>query len=279
VTKRALVVGTNYPGTNFQLAGCVNDAKDWESAFMARGFDAIVTLLDKEASKANILSDLSDALNVLESGDLLVFTFSGHGTWRPGGADEPRDECICPNDLRTAGVIADDDLFELFLGRKRGVRIFMVADSCYSGTINRLFGPLTGDGRRQRFLPPENWMDTSELSGLTAKLDATYRGEQTSRSFGTGALVAAGCSPTQVCYDASFDGRPNGAFTYVALKALNELPAVFVDVSGKEIAPNYRAWMRAIRVYLPSVDFDQRPQLDGSSYQKGWSVLEDSKED
>jgi hypothetical protein len=269
VTKRALVVGTNYPGTNFQLAGCVNDANDWEIALMARGFDTIDTLLDNEASKANIIGGLKNFLDQSESGDILVFTFSGHGTWRPGGADEPRDECICPNDLKQAGVIADDDLFELFLGRKRGVRIFMVADSCYSGTLNRLFGPLADDGRRVRFLPPENWMPTSELGGLTTKLDATYRGELASRSLGTGALVAAGCSPTQVCYDASFDGRANGAFTYVALKALAELPNTEV---------NYRAWMRVIRKYLPSVDFDQRPQLDGSSYQKGWPVLDDSKE-
>jgi uncharacterized caspase-like protein len=269
MTKRALVVGTNYPGTSFQLAGCVNDAKDWEAAFMARGFDAIVTLLDKEASKANILADLSDALGVLESGDLLVFTFSGHGTWRPGGADEPRDECICPNDLKQAGVIADDDLFELFTTRKRGVRVVMVADSCYSGTINRLVSPLADDGRRVRFLSPAEWMAPAELSGLTAKLDTTYRGELSARSLGTGALVAAGCGPTQVCYDASFNNRPNGAFTYVALKALGELPNVEV---------NYRAWMRAIRTYLPSVDFDQKPQLDGSSYQKGWTILDDSKE-
>jgi hypothetical protein len=277
MTKRALVVGTNYPGTNFQLAGCVNDAVDWSKALEARNFD-VSYLLDQAATKNNILASLGQLLDESESGDILVFTFSGHGTWRPGGANEPRDECICPNDLRTAGVIADDDLFELFLGRKRGVRIIMVADSCYSGTLNRLFGPLADDGRRVRFLPPETWMGASELGGLTTKLGATYRGELASRSLGTGALVLAGCGPTQVCYDASFDGRPNGAFTYVALKALNELPAVFVDVKGREVGPSYSAWMRAIRVYLPSVDFDQRPQVDGSSYQKSWPVLDDSKE-
>ena len=33
MANRALCVGINdYPGTNMDLAGCVNDAKDWQAA-------------------------------------------------------------------------------------------------------------------------------------------------------------------------------------------------------------------------------------------------------
>src|SRR5215216_4231755 len=120
--KRAVVVGTNYPGTSFSLSGCVNDAQDWNAAFAHRGFGEQAVLLDRDATKNNILTVLEAFLDRSRSGDLVVFTFSGHGTWRPGGLDEPRDECICPNDVQSAGVIADDDLFNLFTHRHRGVR-------------------------------------------------------------------------------------------------------------------------------------------------------------
>jgi hypothetical protein len=50
-----------------------------------------------------------------------------------------------------------------------------------------------------------------------------------------------------------------------ALTALDGLPAVV----------NYRGWMTGIRELLPSQDFpDQHPQLDGSRWQKGWTILQ-----
>ena len=38
MTKFALCIGINdYPGTDSDLAGCVNDANDWAAAFAKRG--------------------------------------------------------------------------------------------------------------------------------------------------------------------------------------------------------------------------------------------------
>jgi hypothetical protein len=266
MTKRALVVGTNYPGTNFSLAGCVNDGLDWSHMLAARGF-VVDTLFDQQASRDAIVDNLQELLSISEFGDILVFTFSGHGTYVPGGQDEPRDEAICPNDIREAGVITDDQLFGLFSERRRGVRAVMVADSCYSGTLNRLAPALAPEATRLvRFLPPAAWMgDQQVLDHPRWTRAAASVGRVTLRS---GALVLAGCGEQQVCYDAWFDGRANGAFSYAALKALVEL--------GDD--PDYRAWMRQIRRYLPSVDFDQRPQLDGLAYQKDWPVLDDGEE-
>lgn len=268
MTKRALVVGINdYPGTGNDLYGCVNDANDWADVLQGRSFE-VTKLLDAAATRQNILDELGESLDRSRSGDILFFQYSGHGTWVPGqGGDEPRDEAICPYDLRTNGVITDDEFFSLFSQRHRGVRVVMVADSCYSGTLNRLAGPLSDQPRFVKFLPPEAWMGTPAASSDPQWTRAATTSP--ARTLRSGALVLAGCSDKQVCYDASFDNRPNGAFTYVALKALAELPAD---------APNYRAWMRTIRRYLPSRDFDQRPQLDGLSYQKDWALLEDGEE-
>ncbi|MDW8319656.1 MAG: caspase family protein, partial [Anaerolineae bacterium] len=59
-----------------------------------------------------------------------------------------------------------------------------------------------------------------------------------------------------------FNGRPNGAFTYYALKTLRERkPAT------------YEAWLRAIREYLPSSRLPQTPQLFGSGTMRRLKVF------
>ena len=77
------------------------------------------------------------------------------------------------------------------------------------------------------------------------------------------ALLLSGCQDLEYSYDAHFDGRPNGAFTYVALKTLRELPA----------GATYREWSAAVARSLPSQDYPQTPGLDGSSTQRRWTVL------
>ncbi|MCG6536451.1 MAG: hypothetical protein L7F78_17525, partial [Syntrophales bacterium LBB04] len=51
-------------------------------------------------------------------------------------------------------------------------------------------------------------------------------------------------------YDAYFEGRPNGAFSFVALRALESLP------------PNatYSDWFKKIRGMLPSRQYPQTPK-------------------
>jgi metacaspase-1 len=77
------------------------------------------------------------------------------------------------------------------------------------------------------------------------------------------ALLMSGCQDLEYSYDAHFDDRPNGAFTYVALAALRELPA----------GATYRDWTAAIAEQLPSQDYPQTPGLDGSSSQRKWPVF------
>ena len=56
---------------------------------------------------------------------------------------------------------------------------------------------------------------------------------------------------------------PNGAFTFVALRALKSLPA----------AATYSDWYKAIRKLLPSQQYPQTPNLYGSTSMKRWKVL------
>jgi hypothetical protein len=282
VTKRALCIGINYVGTSAQLAGCVNDAQDWAAVLKARGFE-VETLLEREATRANYLERM-EAL-IAESGpdDLAVGTSSTHGSWQPdrsGDELDRRDEVICPVDYARAGMISDDDLYRVFTSGHRWARVVFISDSCHSGSVNRLAGPLTTPGdavvqaltdraagsgvqfeavppRRAKFLPPAAWMPDDQVDIARRVELVPSRGRPRAS-----ALLLAACSDVEVAYDAWFDGKANGAFTYAALAALKENP------------PTYRDWQRGIRSRLPSVDYQQTPQLTGGSGQRRWLALE-----
>ena len=65
-------------------------------------------------------------------------------------------------------------------------------------------------------------------------------------------------------HDAYFPGRPNGAFTFVVLRALATLTK----------GATYRDWHAAIRKSLPSRQYPQTPTLCGSASMKGWKVFQ-----
>jgi len=271
MTRRALCIGINdYPGTDSDLAGCVNDASDWAAALRQRGFE-VTTLLDRKATGATIRQGVRELLARSRAGDLALVQYSGHGSFVPDeDGDEPdgTDECLCPHDVKKKGPITDDELFELLSARPAGVKVVMISDSCHSGTVAR-FAPIrtppTTAGpdaprRTVRFLPPGAFLSRREAARLGARR-AARRASPPGRY---ACLLLAGCQDTEYSYDAYFKGRPNGAFSFVALRALAALKR----------GATYRDWYQAIRRALPSRQYPQTPNLYGSSSMKGWKVLQ-----
>jgi len=269
-TRAALCIGINdYPGTSSDLAGCVNDARDWAAALAGRGF-AVSTLLDRKATGAAIRTSIRGLLSRARKGDTVLIQFSGHGSFVPDeDGDEPdgTDECLCPYDVVGKGPITDDELYELYSDRLPGVKVVMIADSCHSGTVAR-FAPITTPPatteahpprRTVRFLPPGNFLSKRAAD----RLGTNRRVRSTSAPGRNGALLLAGCQDTEYSYDAYFQGRPNGAFTFVALRALE----------GLAKTATYRDWYKAIRAVLPSQQYPQTPNLYGSSSMKAWRHL------
>ena len=73
----------------------------------------------------------------------------------------------------------------------------------------------------------------------------------------------AGCQDVEYSYDAYFQGRPNGAFSFVAIGALKKLSA----------GATYSDWFKEIRKGLPSRQYPQSPNLYGTAGMKKWKVL------
>jgi len=262
--KRALCIGiNNYPGTGSDLSGCVNDANDWKAELQKRGYD-VVTVLDAAATRDNIVAQLKTLLQGASDGDSLVVTYSGHGSWLPdadGDESDGRDEMLCPYDINRQHYLTDDVLASIFAQKPQGARLFFVSDSCHSGTVTRFApDPLGGDDaayRRARLLPPEQFVtDENVLRNIRRLSEARSSSRQKYP-----ALLLAGCKDVEVSYDASFNGRPNGALTRVALDALKSNPS------------SYLKWYELIRKKLPSPSYPQTPQLYGKKADKNGSLF------
>ncbi|MBD3299225.1 MAG: caspase family protein [candidate division Zixibacteria bacterium] len=269
--KLALCIGINdYPGTQSDLAGCVNDANDWAKVLRERDYQ-VRMLLDDKATGDAIREGIKELINEAKRGDSIVIQYSGHGSFVPDeDGDEPdgTDECLCPHDVMSNGLLTDDELFDLYMKKAYGVRLLMISDSCHSGTVAR-FAPIVtpptmrasnAPQRTVRFLPPNVFLSSRKAAKLGVRR-ALRRASPPGRY---GGLLMAGCQDTEYSYDAYFQGRPNGAFSYVALDTL------------KTLEPNatYRAWFNAIEERLPSRQYPQTPNLFGSKSMKRWKVLQ-----
>ena len=75
MANRAICVGINdYPGTNMDLSGCVNDAKEWQALLERRGYH-VDALHDGEATRARIVDALRTAIRQTAENESFVFTF------------------------------------------------------------------------------------------------------------------------------------------------------------------------------------------------------------
>ncbi|XP_010532015.1 PREDICTED: metacaspase-5-like [Tarenaya hassleriana] len=142
--KKAALIGINYPGTEVELRGCVNDVWRMHKCLVDQyGFaeEDITVLIDTDDSYTkptgkNIRRALSDLVGAAKPGDILVVHYSGHGTRVPAetGEDDDTgyDECIVPCDMN---LIYDDDFRDLVEKVPDSCRMTIISDSCHSGGL------------------------------------------------------------------------------------------------------------------------------------------------
>jgi|WetSurMetagenome_2_1015567.scaffolds.fasta_scaffold58875_3 metacaspase-1 len=245
--KKAVCIGiNNYPGTSNDLLGCVNDANDWSAVLNDYGFETSL-LLDAQATRQNIKTALGNLVLSVKPGDVAVFTYSGHGTQAldlSGDEGDSYDEAIYVYD----GMILDDELRVIIDRIDPLATLVVISDSCFSGSVTRLvpekarprFLPVNGytENRvvRQRFLLPESGMQE---------------------------LLVSGCTDSEYSYDAEIDGRYNGAMSAMAIRVIRQNPGL-----------TYSQFYSLLRGYLPSSQYPQSPQLEGSDAHKSTLLFE-----
>jgi hypothetical protein len=76
-------------------------------------------------------------------------------------------------------------------------------------------------------------------------------------------ILVSGCSDREYSYDAEIDGRYNGAMSAMAIRVIRQNPG-----------QTYREFHTRLRQLLPSSDFPQSPQLEGSDDHKDTLLFE-----
>ena len=125
-----------YAGEEHPLYCCVKDAKEMQKLAHHEGVVSSELLINEQATIDNLHNSLKGYSEELEKGDFLFITYSGHGGRIPdknGDEDDGYDETWCLYD----GHFIDDELYHHFSQFTEGVRIFVVSDSCHSGTVTK----------------------------------------------------------------------------------------------------------------------------------------------
>jgi hypothetical protein len=129
-----------YGGWDGALGGCEPDARDMQKLAKARGYKPEL-LLTKKATSQAVLSALAKLATTMVAGDALLLTYSGHGgQYADTNKDEGDglDETWCLFDRQ----VLDDELYAMYAQFAAGTRIFVLSDSCHSGTVIKAMPPL-----------------------------------------------------------------------------------------------------------------------------------------
>jgi hypothetical protein len=270
VAKRAFCVGINdYPYDGSDLQGCVNDANAWAD-LLAEHYDFprsdITLVTDAEATKSRLVEGIKGLLAGASSGDVVVFTNSSHGSYlADSDADEPTyDEILCPYDIAESRLV-DDELRELFAELPDGVRLTVISDSCFSGTVTRapvsenIPGLEVPDERRVRFLSPGLRGDPVLPNPWLAKpkrVEAYPESEMKE-------ILLSGSSDKEYSYDADIEGTFHGAMTYHAIKVIRD--------ANYELT--YAELHERLQPMLDQAGFPQHPQLEGKDESKARQIF------
>jgi hypothetical protein len=164
-------------------------------------------------------------------GDVLFWSFSGHGSQQQSMSNSEADgldEVLCPTDYETAGMLVDDEIFDLVVRPlQSGVKLTIILDCCHSGTAVDL---------------PFVWQD-----------DDTW--EEVGGTIYTAGDVQmfSGCEDEQTSADVERHGRRGGAMTMAMTDAIKEDP-------GR----TYPDLLCRLRDLLEDRGMDQYPRLTSS---------------
>jgi hypothetical protein len=236
----------HYGGWDGQLTACEFDAKDMEAVARANRFEPTV-LLTAEATADAVIDAISSASKEMSGDDILFLSYSGHGGQiddQNSDEDDRKDETWCLFDRE----FIDDELYTLWSGFKAGARVFMLSDSCHSGSAARGTLELVGAEviiatagtddavaePRLKVLPTDLqkkvYEEHKELyDSIQANTTAYDKSEIPAR-----VLLISGCQDTQT----SADGDRNGLFTQALRKVWDEgkFSGNYSDFSKKIVA-------------------------------------------
>jgi hypothetical protein len=198
-SKSSLHIGCNYRGTSYELRGCIRDANNMASFLRQHcGYrqENITIMTDDtpiKPTRDNILAAIRTL--ILDPSTIKTLTYSGHGSRVVDRNNDERDgwdETWVSCDLEN---ILDDDLRNLLELLPSGKVLYIVSDSCHSGTIMDLPFSLSNGTRVQ---------------------------QNNTRSLPSSSIYClSGCLDDQYSYETTLDNQINGAMTWALIRVLS----------------------------------------------------------
>jgi len=209
----------HYDNWDGALSACEFDANDMQALAESRGFETS-KLLTAEATSEAVIAAIERAAGELAQGDLFLCTYSGHGGQVPDRNGEGEADRSDETWLAYDRQIVDDELYALWGKFAPGVRIFVLSDSCHSGTVTRDIESAVQDAvstrekaaaesPRYRALPRDVMIATYRANeDLYDDIQKRLPGSEQADPAAT-VLLISGCRDDQL----SLDGFSNGLFT------------------------------------------------------------------
>jgi hypothetical protein len=293
----AMVAAPAAAGENYALIATVSDypnldAKYWlkgpkNDAVLVRDYlltsspvpftaENVTTLGSGEglqlATHDAILGELANIAAKAKAGDFVFLQFSGHGSQQPARDDKTeadgKDEIFLAADTRMApsgdpflpNVITDDEFAKAFLAiRKTGAFVWLVFDSCHSGTITR-GAPDEGDLVMRDIKPSDLGIPDDAFT-----VPAVAEDESADRAIPLSADI----------YEESADGTMGGLVAFFAAQSTETTPEKGYEVTladGSTVKQNYGVFTHTIFSALaknPAMTYRQLAQSVLADYAAG----------
>jgi hypothetical protein len=130
-------IDKNAYGTDGKLENCLNDC-DAMARIATENRYTVTQLKDSEATCARVTAEIARAARELNSGDIFLLTYAGHGSQVPDNTGEEEDS-MNETWVLYDRMMVDNELYRLWSTFRPGVKIFVLSDSCHSGTMMRPF--------------------------------------------------------------------------------------------------------------------------------------------
>ncbi|KAM7482292.1 hypothetical protein LguiB_006875 [Lonicera macranthoides] len=249
--KRALLIGVSYKKQKFRRKGSINDVESMDKLLIGDLFKFpsssvyILAVVKDERyhhpTKKNTQAALKWLVKDCQSGDSLVFYFSGLGLRQPDFYQDEHDgfdETICRVDFKTEGMILDNEINDTIVRPlKKGVTLHAIIDACHSGTILDL--PLIYN------IKEDKWDDNRPPSGV-------YKGTS-----GGLAISFSACRDDQLATDTTVRGGFPSPGSGHATR-LNERLKWFLQITHQEglLAAGFepKPFKRSIRILTNSTN-------------------------
>lgn len=261
--NKALLVGINkYPDPRNELRGCLNDILDMENYIAVSNEiylqENIKKLTDKQATKKGILDHLKWLLEDVQTGDQILFHYSGHGAQSPTlfPAIEPdgQDEIICPYDFDWSAntTLKDKEFAAIFKQIPKGVHFVWISDSCHAEDLSR--DPISLlDTNNFQATQYRNFIGQHSGNRLELSQNADLESVNPNNVQPLNGVLLSACQSHQLSADAYIDRRFNGAFTHYLIKNLKVHP---LNTPLQKI-------INQVHKDLDKNGFDQIPQYEG----------------